>query len=512
MVYDNRLTLSVKDFGPVAEAEFDLRPMTVFVGPSNTGKSYLAILVYVLHQFFGGSVDTFPFRRSASHLSASLSQGDDVVRDSAVEDMLTWLEQAESHETPDDFQAPMPDSVASIVLSTLPISQDVGDLCVNEILRCFGRDSAGRLVRYGSPKEARVLVSSKAAGEGKSELVLRHEFVLGKNNESAFHSSVPNKIPIEIATRACLAASSYRQRRPRFRIPGFSDDDRLASTLLGFVSGLVGSWLVKPLNEDVHYLPADRTGIMHAHKVVVRSLVRSTSRAALQHEDPLPVLSGVTADFLDTLIGLEEMEDEELSIGRDLAIQLEKKILAGSIATHFSPIGYPEFYYRPSGWNEDIPLMNTSSMISELAPVALYLHNVVNENELLIIEEPESHLHPAMQVEFVRHLAAAVRAGIRVLITTHSEWVLEELANLVHLSNLPESQRDGIGGADTALTPDQLGIWLFGPDKESGGSIVEEIRFSAEDGGFVTDYEDVAIRTHNDWARISNRLTEIDTE
>ena len=82
MVYDNRLTLSVKDFGPIAEADVDLRPMTVFVGPSNTGKSYLAILVYVLHQFFGGSIGTFPFRRSASHLSASLSQGDDVVRDS----------------------------------------------------------------------------------------------------------------------------------------------------------------------------------------------------------------------------------------------------------------------------------------------------------------------------------------------------------------------------------------------------------------------------------------------
>ena len=80
------------------------------------------------------------------------------------------------------------------------------------------------------------------------------------------------------------------------------------------------------------------------------------------------------------------------------------------------------------------------------------------------------------------------------------------------LSDLPESQRDGIGGADSTLTPDQLGIWLFGPGSESEGSTVEEVRFSAEDGGFVTDYEDVAIRTHNDWARISNRLSEIGAE
>ena len=512
MFDNNRLTLSVKDFGPVERAEFDLRPMTVFVGPSNTGKSYMAILIYVLNRFFGGSVGMFPFRRRASYFSARLSPDDEMVDDSAFGDLLNWLKQAESHEFPVDFQAPMPDSVTSFVLSTLPITKDTGNMCIDEMLRCFGRDSSGRLVRYGSPNEARVLVSSQGTGEQDSELVLRHEFVLGKNDGRTFRSSVPSNIPVEVATRACFAANSYHQRRPGYRIDRLPDYDRLGSVLFGFVSGLVGSWLVSPLNREVHYLPADRTGIMHAHKVVVRSLVRSTARAALQHEDHLPLLSGVTADFLNTLIGLEEMEDKELSFGRDLAIHLEKKMLAGSITTRFSPIGYPEFYYRPSGWDEDLPLMNTSSMISELAPVALYLRNVIDDGELLIIEEPESHLHPGMQVEFIRHLAAAVRAGIRVLLTTHSEWVLEELSNLVHLSSLTESQRQGIGGADYALTPEEVGVWLFEPKDQPRGSVVREIPFDADDGGYTSDYEDVAIDTHNDWAGISNRLSETRAE
>ena len=46
------LEIGVKNFGPIAKAEVDLRPMTVFVGPSNTGKSYLAILIYAVHKFF----------------------------------------------------------------------------------------------------------------------------------------------------------------------------------------------------------------------------------------------------------------------------------------------------------------------------------------------------------------------------------------------------------------------------------------------------------------------------
>ena len=49
---DRNLMLSVRDLGPIYRAEVELRPLTVFVGPSNTGKSYLAILIYALHKFF----------------------------------------------------------------------------------------------------------------------------------------------------------------------------------------------------------------------------------------------------------------------------------------------------------------------------------------------------------------------------------------------------------------------------------------------------------------------------
>ena len=39
------LTISVKNFGPIAEGSVDLKPLTIFVGPSNTGKSYMATAV-----------------------------------------------------------------------------------------------------------------------------------------------------------------------------------------------------------------------------------------------------------------------------------------------------------------------------------------------------------------------------------------------------------------------------------------------------------------------------------
>ena len=41
------LILDVENFGPIAEAKnIEFKPMTVFVGPSNTGKTYLAMLMH----------------------------------------------------------------------------------------------------------------------------------------------------------------------------------------------------------------------------------------------------------------------------------------------------------------------------------------------------------------------------------------------------------------------------------------------------------------------------------
>ena len=43
------MKISVKNFGPIGEAkDIHLSPMTLFVGPSNTGKSYLAVLLYTI--------------------------------------------------------------------------------------------------------------------------------------------------------------------------------------------------------------------------------------------------------------------------------------------------------------------------------------------------------------------------------------------------------------------------------------------------------------------------------
>ena len=255
-------------------------------------------------------------------------------------------------------------------------------------------------------------------------------------------------------------------------------------------------------------LPADRAGLMHSHQVVVRSLIASASRTFLQSDGPMPVLSGVLGDFLEQLVRLAGFTQQESGHFDELAQQLEHALLGGAVRVERSEIDYPSFVYRPSGWERDLPLMNASSMVSELTPVILYLRHVVQPGNLLIIEEPEASLHPEMQAVFTRLLAAAVQSGIRILITTHSEWILEELANLVRLSELPKERRAGIEDEDIALSPDQLGAWFFEPDEETGGSVVREISLDEESATFPAGFGLVTESLYNRWVEISTRIQE----
>ena len=489
------LQLTVSNFGPIAKADIDLRPLTVFVGPSNTGKSYLAILIYALHGFFSIYTDLRHFRsinpilRKGSKYQHPLDDDDNVMR------LLNWitdvLEQMETKSSSDASPIPLPDFIVSMVRSLLNDLSDFSAVIAKGVGRSFGIEDTIRLTRHGNRDGAKITLRCK---------LFEYQLALKRSKPEEGGISISEEIPLYIHPRRIIDVINTLS-------PGGGDRERRhAEYLIREIFSLLLSDIVKPLSNAAHYLPADRTGVMHAHRVVVASLIKQASHAGLRHDTPLPALPGVLADFLERLVGLSDLPKRRRNTEGKLAASLEQQILKGEIRSENSETGYPMFSYQPHGWQGDLPLMNASSMVSELAPVVLYLRHIVQPGDVLIIEEPESHLHPKMQVEFIRQLAAVVHSGIRVMLTTHSEWVLDELANLVRLSELPKAQRKGLAGANVALSSDQLGVWLFEPKQRPKGSVVKEIPFDEDFGGFRSGFDDVAIGTYNDYAEISNRI------
>ena len=57
-----------------------------------------------------------------------------------------------------------------------------------------------------------------------------------------------------------------------------------------------------------------------------------------------------------------------------------------------------------------------------------------------MIDEPELNLHPNNQILIGRLIALLVNAGIKVFITTHSDYIVREISNCIILNNLENEQ------------------------------------------------------------------------
>ena len=489
--------LEVTDFGPIVRARIELRPLTVFVGPGNTGKSYLATLIYALHRHFNRH------RREMRYWHPE--------KRPALRDALTdWMQTInEGRESVEDGRIALPDPLREEIRGLL---HERGAYFCDELSRCFGLGRTRSLTRKGSRQTARIVLRKQPTPDS---LLFEQAFSLtarGLDDVRTVLSeelSSPADKPVPIGDD--LKEIDYLRRQARVMEPMVVRENEarwnaFSWDLMEHLAGVILPQIVGKLHAQAHYLPADRTGVMRTHRLLLGSLIEQAAQS--RRSDPLPDLSGVVSDFLRQLIQFGDLSDLQSGGMPELAAYMEQAVLKGSVDIETSPTGMPLFFYRPGGWKKALPLMHASSTVSEVAPVVLYLRHLIQSDDVLIIDEPEAHLHPAMQAEFTRQLAALVHAGIQVVVTTHSEWVLETVANLVRLSLLSEVQRKGITGDDLALHPEQVGAWLFKQKRSPKGSVVEEIKFDAEAGGLASDYGKVAEELYNEWATIGNKITE----
>lgn len=81
-----------------------------------------------------------------------------------------------------------------------------------------------------------------------------------------------------------------------------------------------------------------------------------------------------------------------------------------------------------------LPIYMTSSSIKSLFLMDFYIRHLAQDGDILIIDEPELNLHPDNQWNMARLLARMVNRGVRVLITTHSDFLVREINSLIMLS------------------------------------------------------------------------------
>lgn len=239
------------------------------------------------------------------------------------------------------------------------------------------------------------------------------------------------------------------------------------------------------------FLPASRSGIIQSLYLLISSILRISPLEVFQllntiktNEDikrligkfPIIVLPGEINDFLSFLIQLHGYEN--INIKDKYIMEKFEYIMKGNIFLKDN-ILYHHNYIN----NMDVELNRSSSGVQELAPLYLITKYLITKGSLLIIEEPEARLHPELIRSMARILALLARRGVYVIITTHSDYLIEQLSLLIKLSNLDSSKREKLGyEREEYLKPDEVSAYLFKYSEDLKGSVAEELRIDKEEG------------------------------
>ena len=372
------MKITFSNLGTIKRTTLDLAPLTVIIGPNNSGKTYVAYATYGL--FHGG------------------------------EESEIGLPNPRAVFQPDAVQIPInkhfEGAVARMVRSR---SQELGGQ-----LETFFQDSSGKLF---SKTRLRLDVEStevRAAVEG----------TLTRWPYADQTSLVSDTVLITTGSKSRSAAYDY---------------------VIAFMIYMERALLPKPL-----LLPAERNAFIITYKMLANrryKLLKDAQREIFARRSvtkrqldllreqgevryPRPV-----EDFLDFLTDVE-LSAGPLPRGKNpfhaLADAIEQKIQRGN-RTRLKPtrLGGQEIKVDVKR-GLSIDLYNASSSIKQLAPLLLYLRFRAAPNGFLIIDEPEMGLHPESQARLLEALAILVNLGVRVLVTTHSPYIMAHLNNLAH--------------------------------------------------------------------------------
>jgi len=161
-------------------------------------------------------------------------------------------------------------------------------------------------------------------------------------------------------------------------------------------------------------------------------------------------------------------------------VQQLQEILGGEIKLiSLEGIGLIEFYFKIDSVDEPFPMYLASSSVNQLTLLYLYLkYWALEKNNFLMIDEPEVNLHPENQIKLINILIQFIQSqtGNKVLITTHSSMLANAINNCIYLDVLKnqhgvnfkkiiEENKLKYVDSSISISKDKVGVYFFTGDK-----------------------------------------------
>ena len=271
---------------------------------------------------------------------------------------------------------------------------------------------------------------------------------------------------VDISTKELNNAGINNSLRARFRDGAILNDE----TPEDIQAGLVIKQSFTPFLPNPFAITAERSGILNLWGELDMPDDPWNPNGKRRHGEstiPLPIQRNI--DFVRmSKNGRFRTESPLLNDFPDFLDDF-KNLFGGTYKVHEGVI-----YFVPEGSNAtELRMQEGSSSVRALFHLNYYLRYIAQEGDILMIDEPELNLHPERQRLMARLLARLVNVGIKVFLTTHSDYLIRELNVLIMLyrkeERLEKIRNEEGYRENELLEADKVRVYTAEQTKEGNG-------------------------------------------
>lgn len=444
------MKIIIERFGPIRTFEYDLdKNLIVTYGQNNIGKSYAMQIVYLLLKTFIVNMHLTPrlYRQMLTYPSHNTINMSKEKMEYLIKEFIDSDEQTK--DITKEIITQVNDTISSSFMPEF----------MNSCRNTFGNldrtleNNPVIILRY---KDFDLTMDLK---EKKIDGNINVKPIFLKKTNSDFHKSR------NLATHLDIYVVDSVNKPLEIVI------EEIGKLFINCVKNISGDF------EDVYFLPASRSGIyagMNAFGSIVAELSRN--RAYFTKKIEFPGISEPISDYFISLSNIKSRENKSLE---KFYVSIEDNILKGKVTFDKNKNA---LLYSPNNINASFEMTEVSSMVSEVSPIVAFLKYIVSMGgfkgkAILFIEEPEAHLHPNNQIALIEIFAKLIGENVKLIVSSHSNYVFNKLNNLVLAKELDYRDYDPIVLEETpdGSVSKHLHIDELGADDENFVDVSEDL-------------------------------------
>ncbi|ECO3963669.1 AAA family ATPase [Campylobacter jejuni] len=465
------MKVKLKNVGMLDEAEFEVGNITLICGENNTGKTYATYSLYGYLDFLSNNLTSVFFSIVQKHLNILIPE--EYTIEISIDKIIAIYKDTIKN-TYSDYKEKLSEILAGkdgdfddSIFSNQELDHFLGELSNNDIVNSFKKFSEYKNLINLSEINSKYI---KLDYKNDENFEIKDRIIMIKTMRllTSFFLFLTPKYPRPFILSAERTGASMFQKE--LDVNKNEIVDRISQVKGSDIKEAVIDILVekysrypKPVKDNIYFVRELDEAVKKTS--FIQDGINKNSKNKNLYQNIL--------DLLFEIVGGKYLVSQE---GIEFAPGAKKRITRGKFL-----------------------IQRASSSVRSLLILNHYILHEAQKGDILMIDEPELNLHPKNQILLARLFTLLANAGIKIFITTHSDYIVRELNNCIMLNKLSDEQIHLLKSKSYIKENkiDFNNIKAYIAKNIKGKNTLEEVKITEEEGIFMNTF-DKPIDTQNE--------------